>query len=163
VSLSIDIAADAPGWSAIPSAAAVVRLAVEAAVADAGFVDAEVGAVLADDEEVRALNRRWRNTDQPTNVLSFPAPDTSSQAGPRFLGDIVFAFETITREADAEGRHIEHHLAHLAVHGALHLLGFDHEDGANAETMEGRERQILARLGIPDPYAPTATKRTEPA
>jgi probable rRNA maturation factor len=163
VSLSIDIAADAPAWSALPNAVTVVRRAVHAAVADVGLVDAEVGAVLADDEEVRALNRTWRNKDQPTNVLSFPAPDASPQAGPRFLGDIVFAFETISREASAEGKHIEHHLAHLAVHGTLHLLGFDHEDGTQAEAMERRERQILAQLGIPDPYAPAAAKRAEPA
>src|SRR5690606_36587771 len=98
--------------------------------------------------------------DAPTNVLSFPAPDRPHD-GPRFLGDIVFALETIEREAEAEGKSRDAYLSHLAVHGVLHLLGFDHENDRDAEAMEELEREILAGLGISDPYA--AGRRTEPA
>ena len=73
--------------------------------------------------------------------------------GPRPLGDIVLAYETLAREAEVEGKAAEHHLMHLAVHGTLHLVGFDHIDDADAEAMEARERAILAGLGLPDPYA----------
>jgi probable rRNA maturation factor len=158
----IDFAVEAPGWATVPAAETVVRRAIEAAIADFGSGDAEIGVVLADDEKVRALNRRWRNQDQPTNVLSFPATD-SPQAEPRFLGDVVFAFETVAREAEADGKPIDHHLAHLTVHGVLHLLGFDHGDDADAEAMESRERRILVQLGVADPYAPVAMRPTEPA
>jgi probable rRNA maturation factor len=139
-----------------------VRRAIEAALNEAGPSEAEIGVVLADDSEVRALNRRWRNRDESTNVLSFPAPD-APQPGRRFLGDVVFSYETIAREAHEEGKPIEHHLAHLAVHGALHLLGFDHHEDVEADAMERREQRILARLGVPDPYAPIAARRTETA
>jgi probable rRNA maturation factor len=118
--------------------------------------------MLADDARIRELNRRWRGQDKPTNVLSFPAPEGPPDDA-RFLGDIVLAFETVEQEARAEGKPLEHHLAHLAVHGALHLLGYDHERDSDADAMEQRERLILARLGIPDPYASAATRRTEPA
>jgi probable rRNA maturation factor len=109
--------------------------------------------VLTDDSAIRALNRDWRGVDRPTNVLSFPARPGPSAAGPALLGDIVIAFETTMQEARSESKPFEHHLAHLAVHGFLHLLGQDHDNDSDAETMEGIERVILARLGIPDPYA----------
>ena len=106
--------------------------------------------------------------DSPTNVLSFPARNLSPsllrgrvaeggkrrQVAPRHLGDIVIAYETTAREAADEGKPFEHHLAHLAVHGFLHLLGYDHESDREAEKMERLEAAILARLAVPDPYAP---------
>src|SRR5690606_30774609 len=104
--------------------------------------------MLADDTRIRDLNRTWRGQDKPTNVLSFPAPEGPPDDA-RFLGDIVLAFETVEHEARAEGKPLEHHLAHLAVHGALHLLGYDHERDSDANAMEQHERHILARLGIP--------------
>lgn len=114
----------------------------------------EISVVLSDDEHIRELNKHHRGIDKPTNVLSFPAVRMKTPAGaPRILGDVVLAFETVEREAKEEAKSIENHLAHLVVHGVLHLLGYDHEDDDEAETMEARERQILARLGIPDPYA----------
>ena len=73
---------------------------------------------------------------------------------PPYVGDIVIAYETTAREAVAEGKPFEHHLAHLAVHGFLHLLGYDHDNDRNARTMERLERTILERIGVPDPYAP---------
>ena len=103
--------------------------------------------MLTDDAAIRALNRDWRGNDTPTNVLSFPAPTRQSATGVRhMLGDIVIAYETIAREAAAEGKPFAHHLAHLAVHGFLHLLGYDHETDRDAET-DGT-------AGAHDPHAP---------
>ncbi|MEX0590453.1 MAG: rRNA maturation RNase YbeY, partial [Xanthobacteraceae bacterium] len=96
MNVSIEIAVEALGWAGMPAAQAAIRSAVEAAVADAGPEEVEVGVVLADDERVRALNRTWLGDDKATNVLSFPAPDRPS-SGPRFLGDVVFALETTQR------------------------------------------------------------------
>jgi probable rRNA maturation factor len=90
-------------------------------------------------------------------VLSVPAlqPEGAPKPGdaPRMLGDIAIAYETTRREADDEQKPFDHHLSHLAVHGFLHLMGYDHENDADAEEMEALERQVLAQLGIPDPYA----------
>ena len=108
--------------------------------------------MLTDDSAIRLLNRDWRDVDAATNVLSFPGADTRR----RHLGDIVLAFETIAREARAEKKPFAHHLAHLAVHGFLHLIGYDHERASDAEAMERTEREILRQLAIPDPYRPRA-------
>ena len=114
----------------------------------------EISVVLSDDEHVRELNKHHRGMDKPTNVLSFPAARTKTPSGaPRILGDIVLALETVEREAAEESKPLENHISHLVVHGVLHLLGYDHEDDEEAEMMEERERQILTKLGIPDPYA----------
>jgi len=159
---AIDILVSAPIWQQEPDCEAVIRRAISAAAAavdaitDAAATDgAELAVMLTDDEGQRDLNRAWRANDKPTNVLSFPAPPAvGDRAGaPAQLGDIAIAFETTRREADAEGKPFADHLSHLAVHGFLHLLGYDHETDEEAETMEGLEREILARLGIPDPYA----------
>jgi probable rRNA maturation factor len=104
--------------------------------------------LLTDDAAVRDLNRRWRGKDAATNVLSFPA---AVSAAP-WLGDVALAYETCAREAEAQSKRLEHHVTHLVVHGVLHLVGWDHQTDAEAEEMEGRERDILARMGVPDPY-----------
>jgi probable rRNA maturation factor len=114
--------------------------------------DAEISVRLCDDDEIRALNLAWRGKDKATNVLSFPAP--AGNNGP-MLGDIVVAFEYVSEEAREAGRSLRNHLAHMLVHGLLHLLGFDHETEAEAEDMEDVERRILATLGIEDPYSDT--------
>ena len=151
--LSIDIVIESQEWNAIPSAEAVIRRAIEAAWSPRRD-HAEVVVLLTDDQSVRTLNGRWRGRDEPTNVLAFPARSAGQDGGaPRMLGDIVVAFGVASREASAEGQSLLHHLAHLAVHGFLHLLGYDHESPAEAETMESLERTILARLGVPDPFA----------
>ena len=106
------------------------------------------------DEEVQALNREWRMKDAATNVLSFPAfPTRIGDTLPPMLGDIILAAETVAKEAELEGKPLDHHITHLVIHGLLHLLGHDHEDEAEAERMEALERAALARLAIPDPYA----------
>jgi probable rRNA maturation factor len=150
---SVDIITESPLWKAIPSARATLRRAV-AAAAPKELRSAEIAIVLTDDQSIRALNRQWRGRDEATNVLSFPAPrDERGDGVPVHVGDIVIAYETTAREAAAEGKSFLHHLSHLAVHGFLHLVGYDHESYDEAETMESLERRILARLGVPDPYA----------
>jgi probable rRNA maturation factor len=127
------------------------------AAADARFAGgAELSIVLGDDAMLRALNRQWRGRDKPTNVLSFATREGERPPGaPCLLGDVVLAFETVAAEARAQGKPMAHHLCHLVVHGVLHLLGFDHEHEADAERMEALETEILAGLGIADPYEPT--------
>ena len=109
--------------------------------------------LLASDAMVRDLNARFRSKDAPTNVLSFPAGG-GVQPGEttRYLGDIILAYETVAREAEAEGISLDHHMAHLIVHGVLHLTGHDHLVDSDAELMESTETAILAALGIADPY-----------
>ena len=146
-------------WQAEPGAEAVIHRAIEAAaeVADADAGEAELAIMLTDDRGIRTLNRNWRDIDKATNVLSFPALQPTGPAGPddapRILGDIAIAYETTRKEANEERKPFDHHLSHLAVHGFLHLIGYDHENDADAEAMESLERDILAQLGIPDPYA----------
>ena len=112
--------------------------------------------MLTDDAAIRRLNAAWRGLDEPTNVLSFPA--RRHPRGGRVLGDIVIAYETTAREALAESKPFRHHLSHLAVHGFLHLLGYDHATDDEAEAMERLERAILARLDVPDPYEQGETR-----
>jgi len=146
---SIDIQIQSPLWRDAPAAAETVRRAVAAAAATLSTAGGEVAILLTDDAAIRSLNRRWRGIDKPTNVLSFPAAKAGASG---FLGDIVIAHETLRRECDEEDRDFLHHLAHLAVHGFLHLLGFDHQQASAADAMEGLESKIMARLQMPDPY-----------
>ena len=165
--LEIDIAEEGGPW---PEATARwLVTAAEAAYADAagpaashGTAEAALSVLLADDARVQALNRDFRGKYKPTNVLSFPAEadDFAAQmaaaAGePAPLGDLAFAWETLAREAEAEGKTVADHLRHLVVHGVLHLMGMDHETDDDAARMESREIAILATLGVPDPYAGT--------
>jgi probable rRNA maturation factor len=146
-------------WQSEPDAEAVIRRAVataaELVAADVG--DTELAVMLTDDAGIRTLNNNWRGIDNSTNVLSFPALQPSGRRGPadppRMLGDIAIAYETTRREADEEQKPFDHHLSHLAIHGFLHLIGYDHEKDEPAEIMEELEREILSQLGIPDPYA----------
>lgn len=146
-------------WQAEPDAEAVIHRAIAAAAesVDADVGDAELAVMLTDDAGIRTLNGNWRGIDKPTNVLSFPAMQPTGPVGPddapRMLGDIAIAYQTTRKEADDEHKPFDHHLSHLAIHGFLHLIGYDHEKDGEAETMEALERQILAQLGIPDPYA----------
>ncbi|NEW88294.1 MULTISPECIES: rRNA maturation RNase YbeY [Rhodopseudomonas] len=152
-----EVVIEADCWQAESSAEAVVLRAIETAAEaiDAGTGGAELAVMLTDDEHIRALNASFRGKDKPTNVLSFPAaqPEVQPDGAPRMLGDIAIAYQTVRREADDEGKPFGHHLSHLAVHGFLHLVGYDHETDQQADEMEDAERTILARLGIPDPYA----------
>ena len=154
-----EILVTAECWHAQAEAEAVIQraIAVAAEIADADIGEAELAVMLTDDAGIRTLNSNWRGIDKPTNVLSFPAlqPEGEWKAGdaPRMLGDIAIAYETTRREADDEQKPFDHHLSHLAVHGFLHLIGYDHEIDSDAEDMESLETEILAQLGIPDPYA----------
>ena len=111
----------------------------------------QVTLLLTGDAEMRVLNRTWRGKDAATNVLSFPAAERIDAPGS--LGDVVLAYETTLNEARAQSIAFTDHVAHLVVHGVLHLLGFDHAEDAEAERMEDRERTALFSLGIADPYA----------
>ena len=140
-------------WQKRRGAKSIVKKAVRTAAKAASTDPAELAIVLTNDSTIQALNRDWRGKDQPTNVLSFPAaPRSKSRPPSPYLGDIVIAYQTTAREAVAEGKPFDHHLAHLAVHGFLHLLGYDHENDRDARTMENLERRILRRLAVPDPY-----------
>lgn len=149
--VTLDIVTQSPLWDAIADREALVRQAVLAAAGRVSTSGGEVAIVLSDDSTIRVLNRDWRGIDKPTNVLSFPATPAAGGA-PALLGDIIIAYETLARESADEGKPAAHHLAHLAVHGFLHLLGYDHEDDEQAAEMEQLERDVLATLGIPDPY-----------
>ena len=147
---TVEVVVASARWRKAPQAARLVRRII-AAAAPATVRKAELSVILTSNRSVGALNRRWRGRDKPTNVLSFPTPAPIRGAG-RHLGDIVIAYETTASEARTERKPFDHHLAHLALHGFLHLLGYDHESRGQAEAMERQERRILARCGIPDPY-----------
>ncbi|MGQ4583764.1 rRNA maturation RNase YbeY [Lysobacter sp. F60174L2] len=122
-----------------------------AAALDGRIRQADLAVRLVDDREGRALNRHYRGKDYATNVLSFPA-DLPEGVKLPLLGDLVICAPVVAREAREQGKRLNDHYAHLTVHGALHLLGWDHEDEREAECMEQLEREILATLGIADPY-----------
>lgn len=153
----------------LPDAPALLERAARAALAAAGRAGSvpqgaalEISFMLSDDARVRRLNRDYRGQDKPTNVLSFPSEDDAphdesigaadGETGPRLLGDVVLALETLEREAAAQSKTLRDHFCHLAVHGVLHLLGYDHQDAGEAECMERLEVEVLASLGIGDPY-----------
>ena len=155
-------------WDSRTDWAAVARNAAHAAVTQGGhqrLVDTagacEISVKFTGDDEVRALNARYRGQDKATNVLSFPmlqpgqvAALSDVEGGELLIGDVVLASGTCGAEAAAKCIAIEDHAAHLVVHGVLHLLGYDHEHGAvQAEAMEDVERRALATLGIADPYS----------
>lgn len=146
-SLEVDVIANNELWRGHEN---ILSSALAAASVEEG-VSGTVSLLLGDDASVAALNKQFRGKDGPTNVLSFPPPPGAAEPG--FLGDIAMAAETIVEQANFQGKQFEHHAAHLVVHGFLHLLGYDHENPADAEKMEARERAILQSLGIEDPYA----------
>ncbi len=128
-----------------------------AAALDGRIRDADLAVRLVGNKEGRALNRHYRGKDYATNVLSFPADIAEGVKMPKgvkmpLLGDVVLCAPVIAREAKEQKKPLAAHYAHLTVHGALHLLGWDHEDVREAECMEQLERGILAGLGLPDPY-----------
>ena len=142
----IDVEIEDEAWTrALPDAADLALAAATAAVTAA----ADLVVLLTDDATVRDLNARFRNKDAATNVLSFPAGDMAGD----HMGDVVLAYGVCAREAAEQGKPLAAHLQHLVAHGVLHLVGYDHEDDTDAEAMEAREREILAGLGLPDPYA----------
>lgn len=155
VPIDIDISIESGDWPDEAALTRVVDRAVSAAFAETGAAGrSELSIVFSDDAHMRTLNAGWRGKDKPTNVLSFPAfPFPKGGPLPPMLGDIVLAAKTVAKEAGLEDKPLENHITHLVIHGLLHLLGYDHENDAEAEEMEAIERSALARLAIPDPYA----------
>lgn len=154
--VEIEIAVEAEIWQPSAEVEATIHRAVAAAVV-IGELDlpeeAELSVVLTDDARIRDLNRVWRGFDKPTNVLSFPGSDADDDDPEPLIGDIVISHETTAREAAEEGKPFLDHVAHLVVHGLLHLFGYDHLEDDEAEAMEALEVEILAGLGVADPYA----------
>ena len=165
--MNLDIILDAdPEWDSNTRWDELARSAASAAIAESAFPGladgprgVEISLRLAGDEEVRLLNAQWRGKDKPTNVLSFPMAEGAELAGVAgegpelMLGDIILAQGVCAAEAAAKAVPIDTHAAHLMVHGTFHLLGYDHDDDAQAADMEAREVRALARIGIADPYA----------
>ena len=142
----IEVEVEDVAWlDTVPDA---VALTERAALAALGTAAGDVVVLLTDDASVSELNARFRSRDGPTNVLSFPAPESAAP----HLGDLVLARGVCAAEAGAQGKTLADHLTHLTIHGVLHLLGRDHADDAEAEAMEAEETTILASLGVADPY-----------
>ena len=166
----LEVAIESDGeWDSSRFSEQLVRRAAEAAIAESAFPQlatsprsVELSVRLTSNDEVRALNAKWRGKDRATNVLSFPLAeisdlsDTNIAEAELLLGDIVLAHGVCGAEAADKGVSVEDHAAHLLVHGTLHLLGYDHHDDEQAADMEARESRALARLGIANPYEKAA-------
>lgn len=157
--LDIDIEAPWPPgeWAALAARAAESTARVAPELANSRL---STSLLFTSDAEIHALNREWRQRDKPTNVLSFPMLERAelltlaSNGPPELLGDVALAHETCAREAAEKGVSLEHHAAHLIVHGLLHLAGHDHEISPDdAEAMEALEVLALELIGIADPYS----------
>jgi probable rRNA maturation factor len=149
----IDVAVEAAEWAQLEELSSLAEAAILAAIGASGVAlrpNTEISVLLCNDAFIQKLNRTWRGIDRPTNVLSFPAGKDAAAAG--LLGDIAIAFETAARQAGAAQIPLRDHLAHLLVHGFLHLAGHDHIETVEAEAMERIECAALGRLGIADPY-----------
>ncbi|MET1028862.1 MAG: rRNA maturation RNase YbeY [Dongiaceae bacterium] len=164
-SLKLALMVEDEDWLAdLPEAAMLVRKAGRRAMAQASAdgwrgstIGHEICFVLSDNRRMRRLNSQYRGKDKATNVLSFAALDAGlpPRGTPWHLGDVVLALGVVRQEARQQRKRMADHVSHLVVHGVLHLLGYDHEDDAEAERMEGLEIAALKRLGIDNPYATT--------
>lgn len=150
--MTVDTVIEDPRWADLP---ALAESAVAAALAGLGLDqdDHEVVVMGCDDARIADLNARFRGKAKPTNVLSFPAATLlTGETPPEEMGDVAISYDTCAREAAAQGKPFESHVAHLIVHAVLHLAGHDHADDSQASLMERLERDILAGMGLPDPY-----------
>jgi probable rRNA maturation factor len=149
--LNIDV--EDESWNIVQHLEELTQRAAAAAL-PASAATKELTVLFADDETLQSLNKDWRGKDKATNVLSFPAPENLKLPPGEIqpLGDIALGYATVAREAAESGKSVADHTAHLIVHGILHLLGYDHEDEAQATVMEAQEVKILKTLGIADPY-----------
>ena len=138
---------DDANWRRNPATIPLIRRAARAALSAANADGGALTILLTGDAALKSLNAKFRGKRKVTNVLSFPSNAAD------YIGDIAIGYGITAREAKAQRKPIKTHAAHLAAHGVLHLLGYDHEDEADALLMEGLEKRILARLGLPDPYA----------
>ena len=159
MSLELDARIDGGEWDGLSKLENLATEAFQTVLAEKQFFmkktvlnGSEVSMLFTDDQRITSINNDHRGQNKPTNVLSFPQhPPNAGRFGP-YLGDLVFASETIIREAALEKKPLNHHLQHLMVHGFLHLVGYDHESDIEAEEMEALEVKILDRLHIPNPY-----------
>ena len=151
MTITVDIEIEDEAWPvAAEDAEALVWRAAQAVLDAHEDIEGQgIVILLTDDDSVQALNRDFRQKDYATNVLSFPSPPNPEGQ----IGDIALAYGVCAREAAEQGKPLSHHLQHLVAHGVLHLLGYDHENDEEAEAMESFEREILAGLDVPDPYA----------
>ena len=165
LTLQVDFVHRAEVWRDAGVSEELLAKAASRALAASGWnegKEAEVAVLLTDDEETRRLNAAWRDQIKATNVLSFPlGEEAGPQAGPRALGDIVLAFETVRAESLLNQKNLNEHAAHLVVHGLLHLLGYDHQNDEQARAMESLEQRVLSELGIADPYDGQPDKSSE--
>jgi len=153
VDIGVDIVVNAAAWQALPNLEELAARVVEQSALVSGAKlapDCELCISFCNDADMRELNAQWRGQDKPTNVLSFSTP--GALAARPLLGDIVIAYETVAREAREQDKTLADHVAHMIVHGFLHLIGYDHETPAEAEAMEALERRVAKALGINDPY-----------
>lgn len=148
----VDVEIQSALWDAEPEAAETVRNAIAAVAATIPLQGLGLSVSLTDDATIRSLNRQWRGIDKATNVLSFPAAHTPAAVATKFSGDIIMSYETLKRECAGENMIFLHHLAHLTVHGFLHLMGYNHESDSEAEDMERVESKIMVTMGLPDPW-----------
>ncbi|WP_372423949.1 rRNA maturation RNase YbeY [Salinarimonas chemoclinalis] len=164
VDLTLELTLEAGTWEQLGDLEGLCARAAEAALVVAGVEGlVSLQLLLTDDAAIREINREWRNLDKPTDVLSFPAAPAPGHPGPRPLGDVVLAFETLARDAREEGKPLADHAAHLLAHGVLHCLGYDHDTDEAAEEMEALETRAMALIGVPDPYAGSAHPGTPPS
>jgi probable rRNA maturation factor len=156
MNVTVDVSNEFDRWpDGIPDIESFTTRVIAAALAGSNVAlqdHVEVSIVYCDDAFIHDLNKQWRSKDTPTNVLSFPLASGAALATTPMLGDIIISCETVIREAKDEGKTFADHLTHMLVHGALHLVGYDHEIDAEAEAMEALERVVLSQLGVGDPY-----------
>lgn len=151
--IDVACAADAGSWDLAFETIAEHAIAKTVDIAQLSSPsESELSILIAGDETLRELNRKWRDKDRPTNVLSFPGEPNGA-----LLGDIVVSMDTTCREASLENKSLHDHFSHLIVHGFLHLFGYDHETEEDALQMERLESRILAELGIADPHENLST------
>ncbi len=154
MSPEIDILVTSEDWDSLEGLDPLTRRCIAACVAESGArlaKNCEISITFCADAEILDLNAQWRGKNAATNVLSFPTPG-AVDARP-LLGDIVIAYETVAREAQEQAKTLQAHVAHMIMHGFLHLIGYDHESADEAEEMESLERRIALSLGLSDPYA----------
>ncbi len=145
--IKLELRVDDTRWHDLPELGALITQALEAGAKISG-VRGEISLLLTDNDALQALNREFRSRDKPTDVLSFPASEIETP----FLGDIAIAYGVAAKDAKAQSKTLADHLAHLLIHGLLHLAGFDHETDTEAQEMEAMEIKALAIIGLSDPY-----------
>ncbi|NBS34988.1 MAG: rRNA maturation RNase YbeY [Methylocystaceae bacterium] len=153
MSLEIDIVVAALEWNSVEDLDGLTNRCVAASLENCLLTlapECEISVTYCDDAAITQLNAQWRGKNAPTNVLSFPTPGLLEEK--QLLGDIIIAYQTVTREAKEFGRPLSNYIGHMLIHGVLHLVGYDHETDAEAETMENLERIIALKMGLGDPY-----------